>query len=284
MLHGRWPRPPIVRGSDELQQVIVDLAEAIEPNPGRLIPDFISQLRASLQGLGWTQIGTIVRQNVAYQHLRAAVEHAERTANLELQIDEERAKASSSKDLLMAALLAPGLIDQASRASNSAVVLAVASLEAFINQAAKEFVDAWGEDEDRMPLRSKWLVVPRLMTGKSIFSRGAQPYQDFSRLVTLRNELVHSKPSERVYEGDSGFLRSVIDMRSQERQLDGGRWSCKVAREMVVQFARGTETEIPDWVSYVPPSPPEDLDAWAKAVVLTGTREDPDVPRVGLRK
>jgi hypothetical protein len=89
------------------------------------------------------------------------------------------------------------------------VVFAVASLEAFLNEATEvaqdvqqvksepETVAAFAqlmEESERLPLETKFKLSTWLLTGKRA-DIGKQPYQDFSLLVGLRNALVHFKPN-----------------------------------------------------------------------------------------
>ena len=46
----------------------------------------------------------------------------------------------------------------------------------------------------RWGIRDKTLIVPDFLFGRT-FDKGAQPYQDFDTLVTVRNEFVHFKNS-----------------------------------------------------------------------------------------
>ena len=45
---------------------------------------------------------------------------------------------------------------------------------------------------DRLDLLSKWIVIPRIVTGKQL-DPGSKAVQDLSWLVTLRNKQVHYK-------------------------------------------------------------------------------------------
>lgn len=276
----RWPRPPLVRGSEQHSANVSRLAEGIRPEPFGLIPASRAEFSARLEGEGWTYLGTGVWSDEASEHLRAAVENAERSAVLQLQVEEERAKVEPTSPKLIDVITIPSLFDRARRASDTAVILAVACAEAFINQVASEHLEGWGRAEDRMQLGSKWLLVPRLIAGKPVFSRGTEPFQGFAEVVKARNALVHPRPSETFYEGRAGLLRAVLESE-QRRDARRGRWACTVVRQMLLAFGNATGIETPDWVAYVPPGGPDELDAWSKANVLTGVRDDPDFPKVG---
>lgn len=85
----------------------------------------------------------------------------------------------------------------------SAYVSAVASVEAFINEALLSWIcrsaypasplwEVREESLERMDLLLKLIVIPQLLFG-STFSRGKQPFQDFAQLCSVRNDVVHFK-------------------------------------------------------------------------------------------
>lgn len=100
-----------------------------------------------------------------------------------------------------------------------AVVLAAASLEAFINELAElmamtkvsrqnwnhpialppelaNFAETMDEIEgSRGTITLKFLVASQVLGGK-IFDKGRAPYQDFATLITLRNDIMHLKPKD----------------------------------------------------------------------------------------
>jgi hypothetical protein len=96
------------------------------------------------------------------------------------------------------------------RAALVSIIFGVVSLEAFLNEATEmasdfskeaselEVVKTFSQvltDAERLPLESKFVLANWILTGRSI-DRGAQPYQDFALLLSIRNELVHFKPNE----------------------------------------------------------------------------------------
>lgn len=96
----------------------------------------------------------------------------------------------------------------------TAVVLAAASLEGFINDLVllSAFVDEppnlvilskdW-EDFEKLSIQAKYLLIA-LMLGRPL-EKGINPYQDFQLLIQLRNALVHLKAAEILFE--QGKLR-----------------------------------------------------------------------------
>jgi len=94
-----------------------------------------------------------------------------------------------------------------------AVLFAAASLEAFANEVGylareplqanpeiRNLGDLFEELEFSASIQSKFLLLRALIARKP-YDKGANPYQDFSLLIALRNELVHRK-AER-YEVDA---------------------------------------------------------------------------------
>ena len=61
--------------------------------------------------------------------------------------------------------------------------------------AFAEFMD--DAERSHVSLESKFIMGNWSLTGKRL-DRGVQPYQDFSSLVGLRNDLVHFTPNESV--------------------------------------------------------------------------------------
>lgn len=82
------------------------------------------------------------------------------------------------------------------------LIFSALCVETFINQ---EYV-AHGEtrqileDSDRVPLETKWLMLPLLLGSPGTFNNGSEPFQTFRDLIKTRNKrLVHFKPLQ---EGD----------------------------------------------------------------------------------
>ncbi len=79
----------------------------------------------------------------------------------------------------------------------TSLVFSALCLEAYINQEFSRHSETAKiiEDDERLRLESKWLLLPLLLGASRTFDKGAGPYQAFSELVTLRNQrLVHFKP------------------------------------------------------------------------------------------
>lgn len=110
----------------------------------------------------------------------------------------------------------------------AAVILAVASLEGFINDLVSlhsifgeplslaTISEHW-EDFEGFTIQAKYLLLG-LVLGRP-FQKGAQPYQNFHLLIQLRNLLVHLKPGEILLEGDKyrwkrpGIFEKLVDKK-----------------------------------------------------------------------
>ena len=93
------------------------------------------------------------------------------------------------------------IIIEINKYSRIVIIFCALSLEAFINDYAinrtsKSYLKNY---LDKLDLYSKWVVIPRLLTGSQL-DTGAQPMQDLDWLITQRNKLVHFK-TETVEEG-----------------------------------------------------------------------------------
>jgi hypothetical protein len=78
------------------------------------------------------------------------------------------------------------------------VTFSAMALESYINLYGAENLGSayFGKYLDKLDLRSKWVIVPRMVTGKELDTT-SQGFSLFSNLVALRNRLVHDKPRKR---------------------------------------------------------------------------------------
>ncbi|MFZ2148161.1 MAG: hypothetical protein WAV28_13160 [Sedimentisphaerales bacterium] len=128
--------------------------------------------------------------------------------------------------------------------SASTVVFAALFLEAFIyDYAAANFSDTYTENYlDKLSLVSKWVVIPKLVTGKNFPTEG-QAFEHLVKLHKARNSLVHYKSGplpdnveelERVFEkmekeDDANVVnayQTVKEVLTELRKLEGdGDWN-----------------------------------------------------------
>lgn len=92
-----------------------------------------------------------------------------------------------------------------SRKAIVSIVFAVAYLEGFLNDlieypfeskpnSFKNLRQIW-PDLERLSLSSKFQLMRMALCGEP-FDKGNQPFQDFSILIKLRNEIIHLKPKK----------------------------------------------------------------------------------------
>jgi hypothetical protein len=139
-----------------------------------------------------------------------------------------------------------------------AYVMAVAALEAFLNEIAfapmtKMMLPAaplWQFDSDwleKLELRRKLMLVPHLLFGK-ILEPGAQPLQDMFVLIKVRNDFVHYKLTSGPRQYMAELDRKGVSLHSPDPAADyvwpqhmcaseGIRWAnntmCATARALV---------------------------------------------------
>ena len=96
------------------------------------------------------------------------------------------------------------------RSALVSIIFSVIALESFINEMAEQaqnmsptqpaevgtFAQIMGDaDEDHASLDFRVRLAHWIMTGR-MMDRGSQPYQDFTLLIWLRNDLVHTRPNK----------------------------------------------------------------------------------------
>jgi len=93
------------------------------------------------------------------------------------------------------------------RAAMVSIIFSALTLEAFINNYGIErFSRSYFDNHlDKLPAVSKWIVIPRLITGKEI-ELDTQPFEQLKRLFKRRDRLVHYKTRKKkmseIYEED----------------------------------------------------------------------------------
>lgn len=277
-LRYRWPRPPEIQGDERVRSIVascIDNLGPYEPEAALTFPQVLEDFEASMTGAGLRKVAVVTERSLAAEFLSAAVEEGESSAEHELKA---RDHSPESFDNPLEFILFWGELDRARRASRKAVMLAIASLEAHINDVAVAGLSIWRE-EDRLSLLDKWVIVPRALNGTT-FDRGAEPFQSLQGLVSLRHKLIHPKTRRARLEMPhvgTGMAEAMF-APADDAALDSGRKACVVAREVHLEFARLTGVECPEWVNVVPPGGSADADDWIGASFRVGLREDPDFP------
>ena len=123
-------------------------------------------------------------------------------------------------------------------------ILATACLEAHINLRAKEaFVGRMQERFEMLPLDAKWLFMPKLL-GQSGFDPGAQPFQDFVKLVKYRNALVHYKGRTE----ELRYGRAPSALEELGLTVDAASKSITVVPAMIQFLATQVGVDAPRWL------------------------------------
>lgn len=272
----RWPRPPEVKGDERLEGVVSESVASLGPYRSEVtFPQVQSDLEGRLTAAGLAKVAVVTERSLAGEFLSAAVAEGEESAKQEL---EARTHLPLNPEDPIEFILFWGNLDRARRASRTAVMLVVASLEAYINDVGSAELSIWRE-EDRLSLLDKWVIVPRALAGAT-FDRGTEPFQSLQRLVTLRHKLVHPKTrrARLEYPNVGAGQAEAMFAPPDDAALDSGRRGCVIARDLHLEFSRLTGLECPDWVSVVPPSGSSMAADWIGASIRAGLREDPDFP------
>ncbi len=121
-----------------------------------------------------------------------------------------------------------------------AIILAASCLEAFINQEAIQvlgqefekydegYIDVLGKPKERQrhpPIEDKWLEITKQI-GNKTFNKGKTPFQDFHKLVELRDEILH-------YKGKPSSAPSPWPEAKGEVTLERAKFTAKAARYAV---------------------------------------------------
>lgn len=122
---------------------------------------------------------------IAYQHHK----HIER---LVLERKARKVKDDRDVDFICAKNAA------IQRSAMVSVIFSALTLEAFINNYAIErFSRSYFDNHlDKLSPVSKWIVIPKLVTGNEIDTDG-QPYERLKKLFKLRDKLVHYKTKKK---------------------------------------------------------------------------------------
>ncbi len=118
--------------------------------------------------------------------------------------------------------------DHIHRLAMTVIVFSAMALEAYINDYAIRYLsdNYFKVYFDKSDLLSKWVIIPRLTTGKQL-DAGSEPVQDLSWLMALYNKLVHYKSTvikeEQMHSGDfvwgSDAQRAVNAVRNLVLEL-----------------------------------------------------------------
>lgn len=164
------------------------------------------------------------------------------------------------KDMFLIAEHHTSLAKQAGNAGNNeeelrhslvAIIMACCSLEAFINTYTMErHWKEWGTKEgrtiERKGIKEKWVDTTRECNiEETTFDKQSQPYMDFSKLLVLRNSLVHYKvkPTQPIKS-----MRGLISEQETELTASKAVWAIKTAKLMMRDFCTFTKKPLPKYL------------------------------------
>ncbi|HEV8641076.1 MAG TPA: hypothetical protein VGV13_08260 [Methylomirabilota bacterium] len=131
-----------------------------------------------------------------------------------------------------------------------AYIVAVAAVEAYLNETYSYYFRLPGEDEEvisadaleKLELGLKLILLPYLLFGKKL-SKSQQPYQDMDLLIKLRNELVHYKMSGKPPKPVKSLAqRGIIKRVPPEQEQAGGphAWADRISTLEGIRWANNT--------------------------------------------
>lgn len=126
-------------------------------------------------------------------------------------------------------------------------VLSGACLEAHINaRGIDKLSTKHFEIFERFSLEAKWLSLPKFV-GVPGFDVSAEPFQSFSRLVKVRNSLVHYKTKKESWypPGVPKFLQDLALTEVDARK------SVDTSKQMIIKLAEQLGEEPPIWTRMV---------------------------------
>jgi hypothetical protein len=110
-----------------------------------------------------------------------------------------------------------------SKLASVIIVFATIAVEAHVyDYAARHFSDSFVKKYiDKLDLISKWVIIPKLITGKEL-PRGGECFQLLKNLVRERNSIIHSKSS------DAPFTPKEFQRYAEKRKEDQVAFSNRV--------------------------------------------------------
>lgn len=144
------------------------------------------------------------RVSIHAMYYTIAKYHAERYHELDHELTDLQSRGIAEEELEQVSRRIESCYEERERAAVISITFAGMSLEAFFYDYAAEVLgDKFVQQHlDRLDLKSKFLVYPRLVCGQSP-EKSHDAYSSLTSLVSLRNDLVHFKsqgfPLEQIY-------------------------------------------------------------------------------------
>jgi hypothetical protein len=134
------------------------------------------------------------RVSIHAMYYAIAKHHAQRYHELDRELNELQTRGIAEEELGKASREINDCYEERERGAVISITFAGMSLEAFFyDYAAEALGDSFVRQHlDRLDLKSKFLVYPRLVCGQSP-EKDHHAYSSLDSLVSLRNELVHFK-------------------------------------------------------------------------------------------
>ena len=141
-------------------------------------------------------------------------------------------------------------------------VVAVASVEAFVNEAFLVLLDGVGTGVDAMSsmpdewlkdveIGAKILLFPQLLLGRTL-KRDAEPYQDMRQLIRVRNALTHYKMTPSVPKCVGDLVQRGIGLTPQDTR-HGVAWPEYISCSEGVRWAHNTACKtVQSLISLIP--------------------------------
>jgi len=125
-------------------------------------------------------------------------------------------------------------------------ILSAASLETHITSRGRDLLNGKLADQfERLPIEAKWLLLPRVL-GADGFNTSREPYQGFSKLIALRNGLIHYRGKEEPWtERTSGV---PVFLKELGLTLNDARRSLETVRGMIALLAEQLNEDVPIWL------------------------------------
>ena len=134
----------------------------------------------------------------------------------------------------------------------TAMVFSALCLEVFINQEFAAFPETSKllDEDDRLPLETKWLLLPMLLGSVGTFDKSQEPFQTFRELLRTRNQrLVHFKPAKETgggaFDRKHGYFGDLVNNVALAKRF------CACIGEMIRELNRLTagKTDVPSFLA-----------------------------------
>ena len=173
----------------------------------------------------------------SFLYLRICKEHHDRYEEsckkfIEFQKHMDERRENGIVSIGLESVLIPDDIEAMEQSHAIVIVFAAMCLEAFIyDYAAQNFSGHFVRVYlDKLDLKSKWVIIPQLVTGKKFDTEG-EAFQLLGKLVGYRNEIVHAKSKS--WPSYDGLKKPIKGKACGEDKLTMVKNSCKAIKELL---------------------------------------------------